>query len=155
MLAHFARTHLQASGTCWPRHSVRREREIFRFEGCARFETNSEASITNVHLRHTPRANRTMLQAFTVRRYRTEVLAVAAVLPMQFGRRLLVTGKVYLTEDVTAVDTLNWILPRCEEPFFMLTTEYSHLSYSLRRCSRPQAVRCSTHKPTLSSGILR
>jgi hypothetical protein len=41
---------------------------------------------------------------------------------------------------VTAVVTLDRILTRCEEPSFMLTTEYFHLGCSLRRCSRPQAV---------------
>src|ERR1041384_2783678 len=54
-----------------------------------------------------------------------------------------------------AVGTLNRILTWCEKPFFMLTTEYFHLSCSLQRRSRPQAVRCSTHKPWLSSGIVR
>jgi hypothetical protein len=67
----------------------------------------------------------------------------------------LVSGEIQFTEDVTAVVTLDRILTRGEETLFVLTTEYFHLTYSLRRCSRPQAVRCSTHTTWLSSGIVR
>ena len=80
------------------------------------------------------------------------MLAVTAVLPLQFDLRTAIAGKIQIAQYVAAVLTFNWILSGGEESFLVLRTKYSHFAYSLRRCFSLQAVRCSTHKPWLSSG---
>ena len=83
------------------------------------------------------------------------MFAVTAVLPLQFDLCTAVAGKVQVAKDVAAVLTFNWILSGGEESFLVLRTKYSHFAYSLRRCFSLQAIRCSTHKPWLSSGEFR
>lgn len=60
-----------------------------------------------------------------------EVLAVAAILPTDFGGRSGLTFKIERAEDVTAILTLDRVLTRSEETFFMFRAEDSHVGCSL------------------------
>jgi hypothetical protein len=72
------------------------------------------------------------LQAVLIEDHRAEVFAVAAILPLDFDRRICLTLEIDLAEDVTAILTLDWILPRSEESFFVFGAEYSHVRSSLQ-----------------------
>jgi hypothetical protein len=62
---------------------------------------------------------------------RTEVFAVAAILPLQIDRGHSLTFEVDLAEKVTAILTLDGALSRSEKSSFVLGTEYSHFRGSL------------------------
>jgi hypothetical protein len=59
------------------------------------------------------------------------MLAVAAVLPKDFGRNAAFTFEVERAQDVTTILTLDWALPRSEETSFVFWTENSHFRGSL------------------------
>jgi hypothetical protein len=61
----------------------------------------------------------------------TEVFAVAAVLPADLGGNAAFAFEVDLTQQVASIFTLDWALPRCEEPALVFGTKYSHFRCSL------------------------
>jgi hypothetical protein len=71
------------------------------------------------------------LQTVLVKVSQAEVLAVTAKLPLQVDRSRGLTFEVDIAEKVSAVLTLDGILPGCEESFFVFGTEYSHFRSSL------------------------
>ena len=59
------------------------------------------------------------------------MLAVTTILPLQVDWRRGLTFEIDLAEKVSAVLTLDGVLSRCEESFFVLGAEYSHFRSSL------------------------
>ena len=59
------------------------------------------------------------------------MLTVTAILPLQVDRSRGLALEIDIAEKVSAVLTLDWILPGCEESFFVFGTEYSHFRSSL------------------------
>jgi hypothetical protein len=90
------------------------------------------------------------LKAIPFESYGTEMLAVAAVLPLKLNRRLRLTFKIQLTQYVISVLTFDWALSRREESSLVLRTEYSHFRCSLRRIT-VQRVLGSQHKANLEA----
>ena len=62
---------------------------------------------------------------------RTEVLAIATILPSNRNGVFGKTFEIQLTEQVAAVFTLDGTLTRGEESSFVLGTKYSHFRSSL------------------------
>ena len=73
------------------------------------------------------------------------MLAVAAILPLQFDRRLRLALEVDLAEKVTAVLTLNGTLARGEKSSFVFGAKYSHVASSLYRRVTVQVVLGTKH----------
>jgi hypothetical protein len=86
------------------------------------------------------------LQAILLDIYQTEVLAVAAVLPLQLNRGPGCPLEIQLAQYVTLVFTPDGRLPGSEKSSVVLATKYSHFLYSLRRCVAIQAVFYSKHE---------
>ena len=59
------------------------------------------------------------------------MLAVAAVLPKDLSGNAAFAFEVECAEDVTAILTLDWALPRSEKSSLVFGTEYSHFRCSL------------------------
>ena len=74
------------------------------------------------------------------------MLAVAAILPLQFRRKFGLTLEIQLPKYVTLIFTLDWTLPRSEESFFVLGAKYSHFRCSLRRLVAIEAVPNTQHE---------
>jgi len=89
------------------------------------------AAIAQVKERASARAHRTALQAKLIEIDRAEVFAVAAVLPLDFDWSFAQPFEVHLTQQMAAIFTLDWTLPRSEESSFVFRTEYSHFRSSL------------------------
>jgi hypothetical protein len=106
-------------------------------------------AIAQVKERASPRAYGTSLQSVLIEIYRAEVLAVAAILPLDFDRGLGLTLEVNLTEDVAAIFTLDGTLPRSEESSLVFRTEYSHFRSSLQRRVTVQVVLGTKHDMAL------
>ena len=107
------------------------ERKVFCLQRRVRFEADHVATITQVEQRAFARAHRTTLQAVLIEVSGAEVLAVAAVLPLQVDRRHRLAFEVDLAEKVSAVLTLDWVLSRSKKTSFVFRTENSHISGSL------------------------
>jgi hypothetical protein len=73
------------------------------------------------------------------------VFAVAAVLPLDLDWRLALTFEVDLAKQVTAIFTLDGILPRSEKSSFVFGAEYSHVRSSLQRRVTVQVVPGTQH----------
>src|SRR5262245_59113064 len=101
MFTHLARIDLQTSGTkrFWQRR--RSEAEVLSLDRCVGLEANRKASITHIEQRAAPRTDRAALQTVLFRGYRTEVLAVTAVLPLQLKLTIGITGQVQFAQYVT------------------------------------------------------
>lgn len=89
------------------------------------------AAITQIKERASSRADRAAFQAKLIEIYRTKMLAVAAVLPLDFKRKFCLTFEIQLAKYVTSILTLDGALPRSEESSFVFGTEYSHFRCSL------------------------
>jgi len=85
------------------------------------------------------------LQAVLIEIHGAEVLAVAAILPLQFDRRLRLALKVDLAEKVTAIFTLDGTLARGEKSSFVFGAKYSHVASSLYRRVTVQVVLGTKH----------
>ena len=85
------------------------------------------------------------MQAILVEIDGTEVLAVAAILPLKLGRGYRLAFKIDLTEQVTAILTLDGTLSRSEESSFVFGAEYSHFRCSLQRQMTVQVVLGTKH----------
>jgi hypothetical protein len=77
--------------------------------------------------------------------YGAEVLAVAAVLPLDLDWSFGLTFEVNLTQQVTAIITLDGTLPRSEKSSFVFRAEYSHFRSSLQRRVTVQVVLRTKH----------
>jgi len=77
--------------------------------------------------------------------YGAEVLAVAAVLPLDLDWSFGLTFEVNLTQQVTAITTLDGTLPRSEKSSFVFRAEYSHFRSSLQRRVTVQVVLRTKH----------
>ena len=73
------------------------------------------------------------------------MLAVAAVLPLDFDRSPGLSFEVNLSEQVAAIFTLDGILPRSEESSFVFRAEYSHFRSSNQRRMTVQVVLGAKH----------
>ena len=96
-----------------------------------RLEADHIAAVADVNERAFAGTGGTTLQAVLVEVSGTEVFAVTAILPLQVDWRRGLTFEVDLAEKVSAVLTLDGVLSRCEESFFVFRTEYSHFRSSL------------------------
>ena len=85
------------------------------------------------------------MQAILVEIYRAEVLAVAAILPLDLGRGNGSAFKIDLAEQMTAILTLDRTLSRSEESSFVFRAEYSHFGCSLQRQVTVQVVLGTKH----------
>jgi hypothetical protein len=63
--------------------------------------------------------------------HRAEVFAVTAVLPPNLNGTFALAFEIKFAQEVAAILTLDWALPRSEEASFVLGTEYSHFRSSL------------------------
>jgi hypothetical protein len=135
----------QTAGARRLRGAFRGEREIFCLEWRVRFKTDGVATLAQIQKRTFARADRASLQTVLIEIYRAEVLAVAAVLPLDFDWRFSLTFEVNLTEQVAAIFTLDRTLPRSEESSFVFRTEYSHFRSSLQRRVTVQVVPGTKH----------
>ena len=95
------------------------------------FEAHGIASVAQVEDRNSSRADRTSFQAILIEIKGAKMLAVAAVLPLDFNQRLALTFEIQLAQNVALIFTFDRSLPRTEESSFVLGTEYSHFRRSL------------------------
>jgi hypothetical protein len=121
----------QTTGTGRLWRPFRREREILGLQGRVGLEANDVATIAQVQERGFARAYGAALQTVLIELHGTEMFAVAAVLPLDFDWSLALTFEVHLTQQMAAIFTLNWTLPRSEKSSFVFRTEYSHFRSSL------------------------
>jgi hypothetical protein len=103
------------------------------------------AAIAQVEERASACAYRASLQTVLVEIYGAEVLAVAAVLPLDLDWRLRLAFEVDFSQQVAAIFTLDGILARSEESSFVFRAEYSHFRSSLQRRVTIQVVLRAKH----------
>jgi len=113
------------------RNSIGGQGKVFDVERCVRLEADDIALVAEVKLRAAARADGTAGQAILVEINRTEVFAVAAVLPSNLNGLFSLAFEIKFAKQVAAVFTLDWALTRGEEASFVLGTEYSHFRSSL------------------------
>jgi hypothetical protein len=113
-------------------HALRVEREILRLQRRVRLEADDVTTVAQVNERAFACTNGTALEAILIKIDGAEVFAVTAVLPLQIDRRSGLALEIDLAEKVSAILTLDGILPGREESFFVLGTEYSHFRSSLQ-----------------------
>ncbi|HVI70202.1 MAG TPA: hypothetical protein VM656_01790 [Pyrinomonadaceae bacterium] len=103
------------------------------------------ATIAQVKERASARAHRASLQTELIEIHGAEVLAVAAVLPLDFDGSFGLTFEVNLSEQVAAIFTLDWTLARSEKSTFVFRAEYSHFRSSLQGRVTVQVVLRTKH----------
>jgi hypothetical protein len=77
-------------------------------------------------------ADRAALEAVLVKIDGAEMLAVTAVLPLQFDRRRGLAFEIDGAEQVAAILALDGTLSRSEKSSFVFGTENSHIRSSLQ-----------------------
>jgi hypothetical protein len=127
------------------RHAFGVQREVFRLKGRVRLEADDVTTVAQVNERALAGANRAALMAVLVKIDGAEVFTIAAVLPLQIDWGRGQALEIDLAEKVSAILTLDGILPGREEPFFVLGTEYSHFRGSLQRQVTVQVVLGTKH----------
>jgi hypothetical protein len=95
------------------------------------------------------------LQTELIEIHRAEVLAVAAVLPLDLDGSFGLTFEVNLSEQVAAIFTLDWTLARSEKSTFVFRAEYSHFRSSLRGRVTVQVVLRTKHVMVVGGTDLR
>ena len=120
-----------------------------------RLETDDIATIAQVKKRAFAGANRTALQTILVEIDWAEVLAVAAILPLEFHRGYRLAFEIDLSEQVTAILTLDRTLSRSEESSFVFGAEYSHFRCSLQRQVTVQVVIGTKHDMVVGGSRLK
>ena len=90
-------------------------------------------------------ADRTALQAVLVKVDGAEMLAITAVLPLQFDGRRGLTFEIDGAEEVAAILTLNGTLSRSEKSSFVFGTKNSHVRSSLQGQVTVQVVLGAKH----------
>ena len=113
-------------------HAFGSQREVFRLERRVRLEADDVATVAQVKERASAGADGTALQAVLVKVDGAEMLAVTAVLPLQFSRSRALAFEIDGAEQVAAILTLDGTLPRSEKSSFMFGTENSHIRSSLQ-----------------------
>src|SRR4030095_9000210 len=100
MLVQISRRRSQTAGAGGLRRTFRRQREVFDLERRVRLKTDHVATIAQAKERASARAHRASLQTVLIEIHRAEVLAVAAVLPLDLDRSFRLTFEVNLSEQV-------------------------------------------------------
>jgi hypothetical protein len=103
------------------------------------------ATIAQVKERASARAHRASLQTELIEIHGAEVLAVAAVLPLDLDGSFGLTFEVNLSKQVAAIFTLDWTLARSEKSTFVFRAEYSHFRSSLQGRVTVQVVLRTKH----------
>jgi hypothetical protein len=85
------------------------------------------------------------LQAVLVEIHGAKVFAIAAVLPLEFGRSVGLTLEVDLAEQMAAILALDGTLARSEESSFVFGAKYSHFRSSLQRRTTVKVVTGAKH----------
>jgi hypothetical protein len=114
------------------RHAFGREREVLRLKRRVRLEADDVATVAQVKERAFACANGAALESVLVEIDGAEVFTITTVLPLQIDGRPRLPLEIDLAEQVSAIFTLDGTLPGREKSFFVLGTEYSHISSSLQ-----------------------
>ena len=133
MLVQISRRWSQTAGARRLWGAFRCQREVLDLERRVRLKTDHMATIAQVKERASARAHRASFQTELIEIHRAEVLAIAAVLPLDLDWSFGLTFEVNLSEQVAAIFTLDGTLPGGEKSSFVFRAEYSHFRSSLQR----------------------